>query len=338
MRYGLQEKIKDVNPIYPESNKMPPLMIKNIVNLLRQHSISTIWEQAYRCPCLDVATGQPQPNCPICHGQGWIYLHPRRIDMAIQGDQKRYNNGETGMDEMGSSQATPQISVNSVEQGIKPGDRITVEGWTTNETYTFNVTEQRLKHGIFLPYDVQSINEALIIDGGTLTELDVNKSFTLKENYLYINDEPLLDKTISLSLEIVKRFYVVSMLKELRYEQYINLADKLWATGNGTGQPAPDDLPQTNSGIVYKRGNVINNFGDFKIPKIVNQKYPQVVNKDGARIIDGKHQVYRMPPLLLIRRENLYFSNINLVTSETDNKSLIHDPRVSEFDSFMSGE
>lgn len=338
MRYGLQEKIKDVNPIYPESNKMPPLMIKNVVNLLRQHSISTIWEQAYRCPCLDVATGQPQPNCPICHGQGWIYLHPRRIDMAIQGDQKRYNNGETGMDEMGSSQATPQISVNSVEQGIKPGDRITVEGWTTNETYTFNVNEQRLKHGIFLPYDVQSINEALIIDGGTLTELDVNKSFTLKENYLYINDEPLLDKTISLSLEIVKRFYVVSMLKELRYEQYINLADKLWATGNGTGQPAPDDLPQTNSGIVYKRGNVINNFGDFKVPKIVNQKYPQVVNKDGARVVEGKHQVYRMPPLLLIRRENLYFSNVNLVSSETDNKSLIHDPRVSEFDSFMSGE
>ena len=338
MRYGLQEKIKDVNPIYPESNKMPPLMIKNIVNLLRQHSISTVWEQAYRCPCLDVATGQPQPNCPICHGQGWIYLHPRRIDMAIQGDQKRYNNGETGMDEMGSSQATPQISVNSVEQGIKPGDRITVEGWTTNETYTFNVTEQRLNHGIFLPYDVQSINEALIIDGGTLTELDVNKSFTLKENYLYINDEPLLDKTISLSLEIVKRFYVVSMLKELRYEQYINLADKLWATGNGTGQPAPDDLPQTNSAIVYKRGNVINNFGDFKVPKIVNQKYPQVVNKDGARVVEGKHQVYRMPPLLLIRRENLYFSNVNLVNSESDNKSLIHDPRVSEFDDFLGGE
>lgn len=317
---------------------MPPLMIKNIVNLLRQHSISTIWEQAYRCPCLDVSTGQPQPNCPICHGQGWIYLHPRRIDMAIQGDQKHYNNGETGMDEMGSSQATPQITVNSVEQGIKPGDRITVEGWTTNETYTFNVTEQRLKHGIFLPYDVQSINEALIIDGGELTELDVDKAFTLKGNYLYVNDEPLLDKTISVSLEIVKRFYVVSMLKELRYEQYVNLADKLWATGNGTGQPANDDQPQTDPNIVYKRGNDIKNISDFKVPRIVNQKYPQVIHKDGARIIDGKHQVYRMPPLLLIRRENLYFSNINLVTSETDNKSLIHDPRVSEFDDFLKGD
>lgn len=335
---SLQEEIKDVNPIYPESNKMPALMVKNVVNLLRQHSISTIWEQSYRCPCLDVSTGQPQPNCPICHGQGWIYLHPRRIDMAIQGDQKHYNNGENGMDEMGSSQATPQITVNSVEQGIKPGDRITVEGWTTNETYTFNVTEQRLKHGIFLPYDVQSINEALIIDGGELTELDVDKAFTLKGNYLYVNDEPLLDKTISLSLEIVKRFYVVSMLKELRYEQYLNLADKLWATGNGTGQPANDDQPQTDQNIVYKRGNDIKNISDFKVPRIVNQKYPQVIHKDGARIIDGKHQVYRMPPLLLIRRENLYFSNINLVTSETDNKSLIHDPRVSEFDDFLKGD
>ena len=155
---------------------------------------------------------------------------------------------------------------------------------------------------------------------------------------MYVNDEPLLDKTVSLSLEIVKRFYVVSMLKELRYEQYINLADKLWATGNGTGQPANDDQPQTDPNIVYKRGNDIKNISDFRVPRIVNQKYPQVVHKDGARIVDGKHQVYRMPPLLLIRRENLYFSNVNLVNSETDNKSLIHDPRVSEFDSFMSGD
>lgn len=335
----MSESIENANPLYPSHSTMPAIVIKNVVQLIQQHAISTIWEQSYRCPCVDISTGQPEPNCPVCHGQGWVYLHPKRIDMAIQGDQKRFSLVENGMDELGSSQATPQITVNGIEQGIKPGDRITVEGWTTNDTYTFNVTQQRLNDGIFLPYKVQSINEALIINDGKLEELDVNKNFELKDNFLKIKSEKLLDQTISVSLEIVKRFYVVSMLKELRYEQYYRLADKLWATGNGTGVPLNGDVQKANYKIV--QGNDIVQADDPNYPKPANalkQRYPQVVNKDGARIVLGKHQVYRLPPLLLLRRENLYFSNLNVVNSETDNKSVIKDPRANDLDEYLNGD
>ena len=62
-----------------------------------------------------------------------------------------------------------------------------------------------------------------------------------------------------------------------------------------------------------------------------------MVNRDGEKIVIGKHQIYRLPPLLVIRRENLYFSNINLVSSESDNNSVIKDPRVSDFNDFING-
>ena len=334
----MSEQVQNVNPRYPVVNRMMPLQIKNIVQLLQQHSVSTVWEQAYRCPCVDVTTGQPKPNCSVCHGQGWVYLHPKRLDMAIQGDRNSFALTSSSMDELGTSQATPQITVNSVEQGIKPGDRITVSGWTTNETYTFNVTKQRLNGGIFLPYKVADINEALYIDDqGKLTELKLADNFDLKDNFLFIKSAGLLGKTISVSLEIVKRFYVVSLLKELRYQKYDRLEDKRWVTGNGTNKVTDQEMQE---GKIAKEeyGNNILDYTDLPDGNHLSSFYPQLIKRDGAPIVIGKHQVFRLPPLLLLRRENLYFSNLNVVSSESDNKNIISDPRANDMESFIHGD
>lgn len=330
----MSDKVQNANPMYPQSNKMKPLVIKNIIQLIQQHSVSTVWEQSFRCPCVDVTTGQPQPNCPVCHGQGWVYLHPRRIDMAIQGDRKQFALTSSGMDQLGSSQATPQITVNSIEQGIKPGDRITVSGWTTNETYTFNVTQQRLNDGIYLPYKVANINEALYIENGNLNELNIADNFDLKDNFLFIKSEGLLDKTISLSLEIIKRFYVVTLLKELRYQKYLRLSDKQWALGNGRGVTTDEERKQQAT-VDESYGNNIMNYADLPEGNAVGQRFSQVTNRDGSQIVTGKEQIYRLPPLLLLRRENLYFSNLNVVSSESDNKAIISDPRANELADFV---
>lgn len=353
-----KEAIENANPMYPKKNSMPSLVIKNVVQLIQQQSINVVWEQAFKCPCVNIQTGQPQPNCPVCHGQGWIYLHPRSIDMAIQGDHKNFLLNQDGVSQMGTSLATPQITVNGIEQGIKPGDRITVSGWTTNESYVFNVTQSRLKNGTFIPYDVTAINEAYIIKDGDLVSLDTTKDLELDGNFVKVLNSDLLNETITLSLEIIKRFYVVSMSKELRYQTYYNLADKEWATGDGANGSLDDtsDVPNTNtttSITVTKNGvvsssetttvagnNMIDNDGsniNDRSSATILQKFPQVVNKDGKRIVIGKHQVYRMPPLLILRRENLYFSNIDLVTSESDNNSVIKDPRVNDFNDFING-
>lgn len=352
-----KETIENVNPMYPKQNRMPSLVIKNVVQLIQQQSINVIWEQSFKCPCVNIQTGQPQPNCPVCHGQGWIYLHPRSIDMAIQGDHKNFLLNQDGVSQMGTSLATPQITVNGIEQGIKPGDRITVSGWTTNESYVFNVTQSRLKNGTFIPYDVTAINEAYIIKDGDLVSLNTTKDLELDGNFVKVLNPDLLNETITLSLEIIKRFYVVSMSKELRYQTYYNLADKEWATGDGASIP-PDGTSDDSNTSAANTTIVTNNGSESSTPTItvsgnnvidgsniddrssadVLQKYPQVVNKDGKRIVLGKHQVYRLPPLLILRRENLYFSNIDLVTSESDNNSAIKDPRVSEFNDFIGND
>lgn len=341
VKFMEKEKVQDANPIYPTKSNMPSLNVQNIVQLIQQHALTVTWEQAYRCPCVDLTTGQPQPNCNVCHGQGWIYLHPRHLDMMIQGDEKKYSITTDGMDLQGTSKATPQITVNSVEQGIKLGDRITVDGWTTTETYTFNVNQQRLKGGIFLPYKVQSVNEAFFIKDGELEQLDIDANFKLKDNFLQILSKDLLGKTISVALEVVKRFYVVSLQKEVRYEQYYKLKDKLWATGNGTNKPEPGDVKKDPEKVLYQAGNHIISLDSDQImvPRTATEAksrvFPQVVNRDGAKIVMGEHQVYRLPPLLILKRENLYFSDLNVVSSETDNRSIIHDPRATEFDEFL---
>ncbi len=365
-----KSRIENINPFYPVQNKMPSLRIKQVVQLLQHQSIPVIWEQALKCPCINIQTGQPKPNCPICHGQGWLYLHPRSLDIAIQGDHKNFNLSTSGADEMGTSLATPQITINGIEQGIKPGDRLTVPGWTTNESYTFNINQSRLENGIFLPYDVQSINEAYTIQHNQLQPLNLDKDLILKHNFVQIANPDLIDNTITLSLEIVKRFYVISLSKELRYQRYTRLADKQWATGNGRGGEATDsqssaqnnaqsssDSSQSvssSSSVSYTRNgqklteSITSQSNTNPIDSVDDgngddnsesgdklQDFPQVVHRDGNKIVVGKDQIYRMPPLLVIRRENLYFSNINLVSHETDNHAMIHDPRITEFNNFV---
>lgn len=354
-----KEQVENINPIYPKKSNMPSLLIKPIVQLIQQQSINVIWEQAFKCPCVNIQTGQPQPNCKVCHGQGWVYLHPRSIDMAIQGDHKNFMLNQDGASQMGTSIATPQITVNGVEQGIKPGDRLTVSGWTTNESYTFNVTQSRLANGTFIPYDVESINEAYIIKNDDLVSLDIAKDLELDGNFVKILNPDLINETVTLSLEIIKRFYVIALSKELRYQNYYKLADKEWATGNGAGglQESTQDTFRPSSTVSTTTTNKSletitepyttitgneyplddDNGKDDSDNGNHLQKYPQVVSRDGQKIVIGKHQIYRLPPLLVIRRENLYFSNIDLVSSESDNNSVIKDPRVNDFNDFING-
>lgn len=305
------EDTKNINPSYQFKPSLLPLDIKRVVELIRQHSIPVIWEQAFKCPCVDISTGQPKPDCEYCHGQGWLYLHPRKIDMALQGDSKRFSVGETGADQLGTSHATPQITINGIEQGIKPGDRITVPGFTTNESYTFNVTQQRLNKGLFIPFKVESINEAFYIDDGLKQVADGD--LTLNDNFVQINNDELLDKTITLSLEVTKRLYVVTLNKELRYQKYTKTRDKLIALGNEQGAESEQDQDNTVS----------------------KDNFPQIIKRDGAKIVVGKEQIYRLPPLLSLRRESLYFSNVDLVSNETDNNRVIQDPRVSAMNDFL---
>ena len=101
----------------------------------------------------------------------------------------------------------------------------------------------------------------------------------------------------------------------------------MWALGNGTGEISSDETNDYTTLNSY-----LSNQQAMQMDKI---KYPQVQNRDGKLIDTGKKQVYRMPPQLRLKRENLYFSNINLTNKESNGNTAITDPRVTEMNDFL---
>lgn len=286
---------KNINPIIHKNN-MPFQAIKELVELLNRHSIKCTWEQAIQCPCFD--NGSPKIDCPLCHGQGWVYKDPYDLDIAVLSDNKQILATQDGSMIPLSSIGIPQITSNGIEDGIKPSDRITVKNWNTPQNYIFNVTNKRLKNGLFMPYKVNEITHAYIIENNTL--VDIKDYLSLDENnILHINNDSLLGKNISMILSVEKRFYVVALNKELRYAQFNKIQDKEEATGNG------------NKFLTYKQFEN----GEFK---------------DGI-------QIFKMPNQLLLRRENLYFPNYNIIESDNDdiNNYEIKSPTISEADNLL---
>lgn len=296
---------KNINPKVPLRNIIPSQRIaEHILNLWR-HSVRCLWEVSMRCPCVSASSNSPKPDCPICHGQGYFYPQSYILDMGMQSDKGKLSIGEHSANFVPGTVATPQFSTASgiPSQNIKPGDRITVLNWTTPQEYIFNVTEGRLKDGVFLPYRTKKVTQAYIqADDGQLKSLDLEKDLELSEdNFLHILNDKLLDKNITLLLNIEKRFYVESLLKELRYENFDRVDEKEWATGNGNKFVHFDQL------------------------------------KDGNAQYNGT-QTFQLPNQLLLRREIYYFPNVNLVENNTDNNMVINDPTNKALKQWREGE
>lgn len=289
-----------VNNINPNiiKNNLPFQDIQNLVALLERHSINCIWEQSYRCPCF--TQGAPKSDCPYCKGQGFLYQNPVELGIAITSDEKQILSTSDGELMPLGSVATPQITSNGIEQGIKPGDRITVMGWDTPQNYVVNITPERASNGIFIPYKVNTIEHAYIIDKSQgLT--DIKDSLFMDGDLLKVKDNSLIGRTISLCFSVIKRFYVVALDKELRYAQFKKPTDKRAATGYG------------------------NEYVSFK--QLQDNKFP-----DGV-------QVFRMPSKLLLRRENLYFPDTNIIQDDKDfsNNVAISNPVINDIESIIGG-
>lgn len=291
----------NVNPSYGNTvNNIPVLDVKSLMQLVQRHSVKCTWEQSMKCPCIDPKTGQPKPNCKVCHGQGIVFYNSNTIDISVYSDMKKEITSNTGISTLPETYATIQLTSGGIEQGVKIGDRITIDGWETPENYLFNITDFRLNSGVFVPYKFSKINDAFCIEDGNLKKIDIDSAFDITDNFIKIKDISLLNKNISINVAAIKRFYITSLQKELRYQKYIKQKDKDWATGLG------------NSYLTY--GDIINN----------------------GTVAPGEF-VLKMFPKVTLRRENLYFSDIDIVSSETDNNRVISDPRVVEMNDILGG-
>lgn len=52
---------------------------ENVARLIDQKGYKLTHQSAIPCPCLDVATGQPDPTCARCEGKGWQYYGEKTI-------------------------------------------------------------------------------------------------------------------------------------------------------------------------------------------------------------------------------------------------------------------
>lgn len=292
---------KDINPQYLLNNRLGKQLVKFIVQNLQSNSVNCTWEQTFRCPCVDIQSNSPKPDCEVCHGQGWVFGQSYILDIGFGSDKNQVYDGVNTQGFLPSTLATPQITQGGIEDGIKPGDRITINNWYVPQSYIFNVTKSRLNGGVFVPYLVKSIDRAYIIKDSQLQSLDIGNDIVLEDNYIKVINNDLLGSTISCLLSIAKRYYVSMLLKDLRYTHQSGADEKKAATGYG------------NSFITYS----------------------QLIN---GEVQYNGDQVFKMPNQLLLRRETLFFSSSNLVENDTDNNSVISDPRVQSMNSFLGGE
>lgn len=295
----------DINPL-KRRNKMPELRVDLVLQEIERLGRDTIWEKAFQCPCINPKTHSPKPDCKVCHGQGIVFSNPYSLKMLTQSDDKGIYNGHFGNQEIRSSIATPQITENGIENGISARDRITIKDMYITQTYSFNVTPLRSSKGMFIPYKVSTIDEAYTIDdNGDLMSIDISKlSYDTDTSMLTILDSTLDNHTISLVLSVEARYYVVDVTKETRYAYVSNYKGKLAMVGN------------------YNK----------------NLKYEELYGADFSGLKGQGTIPIRLPKKLIIRREDLYIPDSNIVISDSDNNAVITDPKATaDMSDFFGG-
>lgn len=184
--------------------------------MIDKSGISATWEQSYRCPCVSLMTLSPDPECPYCHGTGWSYLPAEKdVPIVIQKNNKGYSQGKYGDFDTGTTQATVQAGYK-----VSARDRISMPDFVVREQYLFNVTQGRIDNGAYIPYDVKNVIYGAYMDSNkVIQQLVVGKDYTIDyEKNRVTLDSGLIGTNVTLLMNVVMRFIVVNVDKELRYQ------------------------------------------------------------------------------------------------------------------------
>lgn len=180
------------------------------------HSIETLWEKAYLCPCRNPESQQPNPNCKRCMGTGIAYLPPVTLKCIITSQSKGVHLNDIGQTDSGIAYGTPETKEADINGGMSFRDRICLPDVKISQSFIFNVTQDRIDNGLFLYYDVNTIDFASSRDHGDLVEgqqyrmdYDTNRIYPVSD---------LLSENITLNMRVTLRYLVVDLLKECRYE------------------------------------------------------------------------------------------------------------------------
>lgn len=196
---------------------------------MQQRGIDVLWERAWLCTCRNPMTLAPKATCHICHGKGIAYMQSTKEQVAIQSQEKGMANMDLGLYESGTAIGTTRL-----ESKISFRDRLTVPDVEIYQSLIFDITDYRVKHGMFLSYDVKRID---IVFGANGKELVENKDYTFDEpSNMFYPKEHLVGTNVSINMAVTLRYIVIDLLKESRYQytkfgvpstQFENLPRKL---------------------------------------------------------------------------------------------------------------
>jgi hypothetical protein len=229
-------------------------------------SLPSLWEKSYLCPCRNRATRQPNQACKLCHGRGIAYLPAKPLNIIIQSQEKGVFNGDIGLLDTGTAIGTPDRGTQ-----VAFRDRITLPTVTVSQSFIFDVSPKRLKHGFYMVYDVKSIDFATTIKG-ELTE-GVDYEFD-RENNLFIPKKQWEGENISINIQTTLRYMVADLLKEHRYAR------------NQQGQ-----LEKTPQKLLLKREDIFIDKEAFEIG--VEKDHGEMIDTKRKPSVDGLNGFFR---------------------------------------------
>lgn len=290
---------EDIDPRDKQKNTIPYQETHLLTSLLERAGIPTIWERAFPCPCFDPISQQPRPDCPLCHGKGLLYKDPEVLQVAYQSNSKNPYNGSFGVEDLGTTSATPQHTESGIENGISFRDRLTITGLTIEQTFMFNVTTLRINNGMAIPYLVNKFNGVYSMENNKLVELSLGIKDKLEDNQyffdssnnkMYISSN-LKDSNVTMSISSPLRYYVVDVAKETRYAQVKKTQQK----------------------------QAMMNYGDKALTNYMND-HSDIADKVGTAY-------FRVPKLLVLRREDMYIPVTDMATDDNKETSKQLDPK-----------
>lgn len=93
---------------YQQSHMAPraDLQVQQFDTAIRQKGYRVWWEQGMFCPCVDKRSGQPDPVCPVCWGNGYHYLEGKETRAVVTSINSQKMQTHIGLDDLGTAYLT----------------------------------------------------------------------------------------------------------------------------------------------------------------------------------------------------------------------------------------
>ena len=144
---------------YARSKFLP----KKFEQLISAQGWNVIWNRSILCACYQDYVGQPDPNCPICRGKGYIYTNPASVKIS---EERATVTGSYTLTVRNSILKLNRVLYNSIGQELKVA-------LVENNVITL-VDPIPSIAGILIDYEysiIKSYSEDIIISSANLKEL-----------------------------------------------------------------------------------------------------------------------------------------------------------------------